>query len=298
MKKAIIFGVNGQSGFYLSRLLATQNIEVFGVARSVDNTKTSFKGDISDLKFVEDLIKQIKPDYIFHLAADSTISHEAMFNNQLSIHIGALNILESVKNHSPRTKVFLSGSAIQFENKGQPISEKTPFEITCQYSLARVQSVLTARFFRKSFNIPVYIGYFFHHDSPRRSARHINQKIVNFVINIQNEKTSKLTLGDILVEKEFNHAADIANGVWTLVNQGVEYEAVIGCGKTHTIKEWVEYCFGKAGHNWKDFVILDNNYKPPFRRLVSDPSLLKAMGWKPQYSFTDLADAMMRGEDD
>lgn len=297
MKKAIIFGVKGQSGFYLSRLLATQNIEVFGVARSIDSTNTSIKGDISDRKFVEDLIKKIKPDYIFHLAADSTVSHEAMFNNQLSIHTGTINILESVKNHCPRTKVFLSGSAIQFENKG-PISEKTPFEITCQYSLARVQSVLSARFFRKSFNIPVYIGYFFHHDSPRRSARHINQKIVNFVNNIQYEKTSKITLGDILVEKEFNHAVDIVNGVWTLVNQEVEYEAVIGCGQTHSIKEWIEYCFSKAGYNWEDFVELDNTYKPPFKRLVSDPSLLKAMGWKPQFSFTDLADAMMRGEDD
>lgn len=291
MKKAIIFGVNGQDGFYLSKLLAKQNIEVFGVARSIN-------GDVSDLKFVENLIAKLLPDYIFHFAADSTVNHESIFNNQLSIQMGTINILESVKTHCPKTKVFLSGSAIQFENKGLPISEKTPFEITCQYSLARVQSVLTGRFFRKKFNIPVYVGYFFHHDSPKRSERHLNQKIVNFVNDIQNDKTKKLTLGDILVEKEYNHAEDIVSGVWTLVNQEVEYEAVIGCGHTHTIQEWIEYCFAKVGQNWKDFVILDNNYNPPFRRLVSDPSLLKAMGWKPQYSFTDLADAMMRGEDD
>lgn len=298
MKKAIIFGISGQDGFYLSRLLAKQNIEVVGVARNVESIKDGLRGDVSDRKFVDNLISTTLPEYVFHLAADSIVTHEALFNNQASIHTGTLNILEAVKDHCPNAKVFLSGSAIQFENNGKPISEKTPFEITCQYSLARVQSVLSARFFRKKFNIPVYIGYFFHHDSPRRSSRHINQKIVNFVNNLQNDKTSKLTLGDISVEKEFNHAEDVMSGVWTLVNQENEYEAIIGCGEAHTIKEWIEYCFGKVGQNWEDFVSQDSGYTSPFKKLVSDPSLLKSMGWKPQYSFTDLADAMLRGVDD
>lgn len=296
MEKAIIFGASGQDGFYLSKILFEQNIEVFGVSRNLENNKNYFKGDVSDRGFVQGIISKILPNYVFHLAADSTTNHGALYHNQSSIHMGTINILEAVRVFCPNSKVFISGSAIQFENTGRPITEKTPFKIACQYSLARVQSVLTCRYYRENFNISVYIGYFFHHDSPKRSQGHINQKIVSFVSKLGSDEKNKLVVGDIWVEKEFNHAEDMMRGVWALMGQKLIFEIIIGSGKSHTIKEWIEYCFTKKGYCWEEYVETNSEYTAPFRRLVSDPTLLRSLGWSPRYTLTSLADEMLKGE--
>ena len=118
--KALIFGINSQDGFYLNEILKNSSVEVVGISRSAGSW---LKGDVSDTDFVEGLIKSKNPDYIFHLAANSTTQHYTLFENHETISTGTLNILESVYKYSPKTKVFLSGSAMQFENKGLPIDE-------------------------------------------------------------------------------------------------------------------------------------------------------------------------------
>ena len=115
--KAIIFGANGQDGYYLNQLLSKNNVEVIGVALSAGQW---VQGDVSDFFLVDQFIKQHKPDYIFHFAAISTTKHSALFSNHKEISTGTLNILESVKNNCPKCKVFLSGSAMQFKNDGSP----------------------------------------------------------------------------------------------------------------------------------------------------------------------------------
>ena len=240
--KAIIFGINGQDGQYLNKLLSSNKIKVIGVSRSGEQW---IKGDVSDFSFVESLIRQHKPDYIFHFSAISTTKHSALFDNHKAISTGTLNILESVKNHCPKCKVFLSGSALQFENKGLLIDEKTSFEAKCPYSIARIQSVYAGRYYRDAFGLQIYFGYFFNHDSPLRTEQHINQKIILAVKRINHGSNEKLELGDIDVRKEFNFAGDIVEAIWMLVNQNVVFEAVIGNGKAYSIKDWVEYFFKK-----------------------------------------------------
>jgi len=117
----IIFGASGQDGHYLSALLKDKGIEVVRISHH-------FSFDISNFSTVAELVKQHKPGFIFHLAANSTTAHEALFENHATIATGALNILEAVKNHSPNSKVFLSGSGLQFLNNGKPIKETDPFE--------------------------------------------------------------------------------------------------------------------------------------------------------------------------
>src|SRR5687767_9836535 len=121
--KAIIFGINGQDGYYLHQLLEQNKIETVGVSRS----GKWMLGDVSDKDLVFNIVKRYKPDYIFNLAANSTTRHDVLFENHKTIGTGCLNILESVKQHSPRSKVFLSGSGLQFVNKGNPINEEAPF---------------------------------------------------------------------------------------------------------------------------------------------------------------------------
>src|SRR5262245_60137585 len=122
--KALIFGANGQDGFYLTQYLQQQHVEVIPVSRR----GTAILADVADGAVVQQLVGAHQPDYIFHLAANSTTRHDALFENHASISTGTLNILESVKNLSPASKVFISGSGLQFRNEGLAISEHDPFE--------------------------------------------------------------------------------------------------------------------------------------------------------------------------
>lgn len=288
--KAVIFGITGQDGFYLSKLLQQQNIEVIGVSR--ENTQY-ITGDIADFSFVENIVKTELPDYIFHLAAHSVTAHDALFDNYHSISTGTLNILEAVYRHRKSCRVFISGSAIQFQNNGKPIDENTPFAVDNAYSLTRVQSVLSARYYRE-LGIKTYVGYFFNHDSPLRNEHHINKKITNFINEIRNGAQKTMEIGNWDVKKEFNFAGDMMQAIWLLINQDTHFEAVIGSGESYSIKEWIETC-GKIA-DIKDifsYFTQNNNYKAPYQILVSNPDLLRSLGWKPENDFYDLAEMMM-----
>jgi len=287
--KAIIFGSNGQDGYYLSKLLGRESVEFICVSRKGN----AVHGDVGDYGFVEGQIKEYQPSYIFHFAARSTTQHHALFENHQTICTGTLNILEAAKLYCPNAKVFISGSAMQFKNNGLPIDEQAPFEGSSPYAVARIQSVYAARYYRDKFGLQVYVGYFFNHDSPLRTEQHVNQKIVKIVNRIYAGSTEKLELGNIDVKKEFNFAGDTVEAVWMLVNQNIVYEAIIGSGKAYGIKDWVECCFRKRNLDWKDYVIVKREFTAEYDVLVSNPKLIKSLGWEQKVSFHQLADLMM-----
>jgi GDPmannose 4,6-dehydratase len=287
--KALIFGINGQDGFYLNQILKQEKIEVIGVSRSNDNW---IKGSVADYDLVSRLIKEHQPNYIFHLAANSTTKHEALFENHETISTGTLNILESVKLFSPTSKVFISGSGLQFKNEGKPIKETDAFEARDPYSVARIQSVYAARYYR-SLGVKTYVGYFFNHDSPLRSERHVNQKIVAAVKRISSGTDEKIELGDITVKKEFTFAGDTAQAIWTLIKNEAVYETVIGSGKAYSIEDWLNICFGYFNLDWKSHVKTNDSFKSEYTILVSDPSTLFGLGWKQQVEIDALAKMMI-----
>jgi len=291
--KALIFGIGGQDGFYLNELLFKKGIEVIGASNFGGEW---IKGDVSDFNFVESLIKKYKPEYIFHFAAVSTTRHDALFDNHNAISTGTLNILESVKKFNPDSRVFLSGSAMQFKNEGLPIDEQTSFDASSPYSVSRIHSVYAGRYYRQTFGMKVYAGYFFNHDSPLRTEQHVNKKITAAVNRIANGSSEKLELGNVDVRKEFNYAGDIVKAVWLLVNQNEIFEAVIGSGRAYSIKEWTEYCFKKINKNWEDCVVLKQDFLPEYKILVSNPLLIKSIGWEPELSFFQLADMMLEAK--
>lgn len=290
--KAIIFGSNGQDGYYLKKLLAKKNVYVIDVSRK----NATAIGDVSEYKFVESLIKTEKPDYIFHFAANSTTAHYALFENHNTISTGTLNILESVKQFCPATRVFISGSAMQFKNIGKPINENTPFDASSPYSIARIQSVYASRYYRAKFGLNVYVGYFFNHDSPLRSERHINQKIAQTALRIKNGSSEKLEIGNIEVEKEFNFAGDLVEAVWLLVNQNKIFETIIGSGKAYKIKDWIKICFEKLDLNWQEHIIFKEGFKAGYKKLVSKPIKLFMLGYKPTVSIEFLSEMMINNE--
>lgn len=288
MSKAIIFGSNGQDGYYLRRLLESEKVETIGVSRS---TPTDIVGSVADYTLVSELLKKEKPDYIFHLAANSSTRHDALWNNHDAIATGTVNILESAYQYSNKSKVFLSGSGLQFENKNLPIDEDARLVATSPYVVARNYSLFAARYYR-SLGLKVFFGFLFNHDSPQRGKRHVAQKIADYCKHIQ-EHSEKLPLGNIDVKKEWAYAGDVVRAMWTLINQDNEFEVIIGSGSSHSIKEWLEVCFNKIGRDWRQHIDINTDFVPEYETLVSNPKRLMSLGWQPQVNFYRLAEMMM-----
>jgi GDPmannose 4,6-dehydratase len=284
---AIIFGAKGQDGIYLTALLNEKGITVTGIDRATGNAGMS----VSNFEQVCDLVKKQQPAYIFHLAANSTTRHTAWEENHATISTGSLNILEAVNLYAPHAKVFLSGSGLQFVNTGQPINEKCDFSATSMYAVSRIHTTYAARYYR-SRGLKVYMGYFFNHDSPYRTERHINKKIIETVKRIANGSNEKLQVGDLNVKKEFGYAGDIVKAICTLVEQENVFEAVIGTGKAHAIEEWVDICFSLYGLRWQEHVEALPGFTSEYGILVSDPALIRSLGWSPETDIHSLARKM------
>jgi GDPmannose 4,6-dehydratase len=152
--------------------------------------------------------------------------------------------------------------------------------------------VYAARYFR-SIGIKTYVGYFFNHDSPLRSERHVTKMISETVKRIAAGSNEKLEIGDMSVIKEWSFAGDIVHGIWLLVNQDNIFEANISSGEGHSIKEWIEECFKIVGIDYRDFVVSNSNFKSTYSKLVSDNSLIKSLGYKSHVSFKELAGKML-----
>ncbi len=289
--KALIFGANGQDGFYLSELLSRNNIDVISSSRK----GSIADGDVGDFAFVKNIIEQNKPSYIFHLAASSTTRHDALYDNHHSIATGTLNVLESAKLYSPHSKVFISGSGLQFKNESLPIKETDPFEARDAYSVSRIQSVYAARYYRQ-LGIQAYVGYFFNHDSPRRSPRHVSKMIASAVKSIGHGNKEIIEIGDLRVKKEWGFAGDIVEAVWTLVQQDNIMEAALGTGKGYSIQDYIEVCFNHIKKDWHEFVKPKPGFVAEYSQLISNPETIFSLGWKPKTSFNDLVTMMLTHE--
>lgn len=288
MKKAVIFGANGQDGRFLAIECQNLGIKVIPFSRSANG----INGDVSNFRSVGRIIKSEKPDYIFHLAANSTTWHGSLFENHKTISTGTLNILENVKNFSPMSRVFITGSGVQFKNSGEPISEETDFEASSPYAIARIHSVYAVRYYR-SLGVNAFVGYLFNHESPFRKGSGISQKISQAVKRIAAGSSEKIEIGDISVEKEWAYAGDIARGILTLVQQDHLSEGIIGTGISYSIKDWIEICFNLINKDWKDYVIQQNSFIGEYKRLVSKPDKMFSIGWRPEVDIYQLARLMI-----
>lgn len=286
---ALIFGAGGQTGRYLAEVCTSNGVTPVGVARSGPGVR----GDVGDDERVRALVREFRPAYVFHLAASSTTRHEELFGNHRTISTGTLNVLEAVRREAPDARVFLAGSGLQFVNTGAPISERDSFEARSPYAVARIQSAYAGRYFR-SLGCRVYVGYLFHHESPLRKPTHVSQLVALAARRIAAGSEETLEIGDPSVEKEWTFAGDVARAIFALVAQERVVEATIGSGRTHTIEEWLDRCFRIAGRDWRRHVRPRDGFVPEYRRLVSDPSTIRSLGWAPTVELDELARMMMR----
>jgi GDPmannose 4,6-dehydratase len=285
----VIFGVSGQDGHYLTQFCVARGLTVIGCARS---DGPWVRADVSDYEQVLNVLKDARPQYIFHLAANSTTAHPAVFENHGSIATGSLNILESARRYAPDACIFLTGSGVQFRNVGAPISERDPFDATSPYAVARIHSVYAGRYYR-SLGSKVFVGYLFHHESPRRSSKHLTKIVADLALRVKGGSNEVLELGDLSVEKEYTFAGDVVEGIFALVSQDKVFEAAIGSGVAHSVRDWLDTCFRAVDRDWRRHIRIREGFVPEYKRLISDPSTIRGLGWSPRVSLSELAEKFL-----
>lgn len=281
MRQAIVTGSNGQDGYYLLEILRRNHIEPVVVPRASGI-------DLSNADVVLDLVQSVRPAYVFHLAAHSTVNHVLAIPNHATIATGALTLLEAVRQVVPTCRVFLPGSAYQFKNYGAPIHENDSRESKSIYCAAREYAYQMAKIYR-DMGVAVYWGYLFHHESPRRSPAHISQKIAQAA-----KRRQMIEIGDPSVVKEWTWAGDTMEAAWMLVNQDRIWEANIGSGVGHSIADFARLCFFEKGLDWQQFVKENPAYESSFRSLTANPERIHSLGWSPRHDLQYLAHEMTK----
>ena len=280
--KAIIFGITSQDGYYLKQLLEKNNIQVYGTNSKVSNPNTFV--ELSDFKLVYKYIDNISPDYIFCFSAISKTSHSEVLLNHEIISRGTLNILESIRVINPNCKIFIPGSAVQFNLINLPLNENSIQYPNSPYAVDRIYTYNLSKYFRDKFGLKIYFGFLFHHDSPLRNDNHLTIEIIKKLKKIKETGINSLKINNLNYTKEFNHAKDIVKAIWVFLNQDQVYEIVIGSGEPISIKTFINKVlieFGITGEY--EFGNLGN------KEIVScDPHLIKKMGWIPEYNIQQL----------
>lgn len=278
--KAIITGSNGQDGHYLETLLRFYNVEPILIP-------SNSGVDLRQRFIVQELVDSTRPDFIFHLAAKSTTSQAFAAANHEIIAQGSFNLLDAALRFAPNCRVFLAGSAYQFKNTGEPIKETDPWDTSSVYCAARGYSKLLADAYRAQ-GLMTYLGYFFHHESPRRTSGHMSHLIAQAA-----RIGGCLKIGDASVVREWTYAGDAMEAIWCLVQQDAIFEANIGTGIGHSLGEFAELCYKIRGMNWMDYVKSKPEYVAPYHRLTCNPDRIFSTGWRPKYNLTELADMMV-----
>lgn len=314
MKKALITGINGQDGSYLSELLLEKGYEVWGILKrnSVAENQTArldsvFKevnleyADMLDLASLNRVLEQVKPDEIYNLAAQShvRISFDQPIYTTQVVAIGTLNILESMKLLCPNSKFYQASSSEMFGNSFDEDGfqrETTPMHPTSPYGCAKVYGYNITRNYRNSYNLFASNGILFNHESPRRGSNFVTNKVVKEAVRIKYGLTDKLLLGNLDATRDWGHAKDYVNCMWLILQQDTPDDFVCSTGISHTVRELCEYVFGKLDLDYKDYVGVDERFMRPeeLNDLKGDSSKARWMlDWKHEYTFETMLDEMV-----
>ena len=301
-KKALIFGITGQDGSYLSELLLKKNYEVHGVKRRSSSINTNridhiyqdpyqkkrnfilHYGDVTDSTSVSQIIKKIKPHEIYNLAAQShvAVSFEVPEYTANADALGALRILEAIKFHNLQkiTKFYQAGTSEMF-GKVQtiPQNEKTDFYPLSPYGVAKVYAHWITRNYREAYNIFASNGILFNHESPRRGETFVTKKIISAMCRIKFGKQKKLFLGNLYAKRDWGHAKDYCLAMWKILQYKKPDDFIIATGKQYSIKQFINLVAKKLkmqitwkgkglnekGYNNKKepIVVCDKNYFRP-----------------------------------
>ena len=314
MKKALITGIAGQDGSYLAEYLLGLGYEVHGIVRrnsTPENQSTRFEkihgklnleyGDLQDISSISKAMQRIQPDEIYNLAAQShvRISYDIPQFTAQTNAIGVLNMLESYKQFSPKSKFYQASSSEMFGSSVDDDGyqrETTQMNPVSPYGCAKVFGYNICRNYRNAFNLHIVNGILFNHESPRRGSNFVTNKVVKGAVEISKGLRTTLELGNMDSYRDWGHSKDYVKAMHMIINHDIADDFVVSTGETHSVREMIEYVFNKLNLDYKKHVVQNPKFIRPeeLKYLRGDCSKLKnTFGWKPEYDFFKLMDEMI-----
>jgi len=322
MKKALITGITGQDGSYLAELLLEKGYEVHGIIRRASTFNTGridhlytdphvngvkfflHYGDISDSTNLIKLFYNLKPDEVYHLAAQShvRVSFDIPEYTGDVTGIGTVRILEAIRETGTKTKFYQASSSEMFGLvKEVPQKETTPFYPRSPYGCSKVYAYWITVNYRESYGIYGCNGILFNHESPRRGETFVTRKITRALAHIKAGLQDSLYLGNLDAKRDWGYAKEYVDAMWLMMQQEKPDDFVIATGETHTIREFLDEAFSYAGMDWKKYVKIDPRYYRPAEvdLLIGDASKAKQkLGWQPRTTFKQLVRMMVEADID
>jgi len=318
MKKALITGITGQDGSYLTELLLSKGYEVYGIIRraSTFNTEridhiyqdpheTSRRlklvyGDLNDASSLNKILRDVQPDEIYNLGAQShvRVSFDIPEYTAEVGGLGTLRLLEAIRETGLNKTRFYQASSSELYGKVQeiPQRETTPFYPRSPYGVAKLYAYWITVNYRESYGLFACNGILFNHESERRGATFVTRKVTQAAAAIKLGLQDKLFLGNLDAKRDWGHAKDYVRAMWMMLQQDEPDDYVIATGETHSVRELLDEAFGHLGLDWQKHVEIDARYFRPAEvdLLIGDATKAKEkLGWQPEITFKELVTTMV-----
>jgi GDPmannose 4,6-dehydratase len=323
-KRALITGITGQDGSYLSEFLLEQGYEVHGIIRRTSTFNTDridhmyedphkqgvrlflHYGDLCDGTTLRRILEEIKPTEIYNLGAQShvRVSFDSPEYTVDSVGMGTLRLLEAIRDYQHRTGIevrfYQAGSSEMFGLvQAVPQTETTPFYPRSPYACAKVYAHWQTVNYREAYGLFACNGILFNHESPRRGETFVTRKITRALARIVAKEQKKLYMGNLDAKRDWGYAKDYVRAMWLMLQQEEPDDYVIATGETHSVREFLEVAFGYVNLNWQDYVEFDQRYLRPaeVELLLGDPKKSRQkLGWKPSVTFEQLVALMVEAD--
>jgi len=309
--KALITGLTGQDGSYLAELLLKKGYDVYGMYRRssvetferINHIKDKINlicADLTDQSSLNEAIRDIKPDEVYNLAAQSFVPEswkQPILTGDVTA-LGALRLLEAIRHFDPKGIKFYQASSSEMFGKVQetPQTEKTFFYPRSPYGVAKVYAYWMAKNYRESYGMFCANGILFNHESPRRGKQFVTRKVTDSVAKIKLGLQKELLLGNLDSKRDWGFAGDFVEAMWLMLQHDKPDDFVVATGETHSVRELCEAAFSRVGLNYEDYVKTDPKFLRPaeVELLKGDPSKAKkVLGWKPKVKFKELIEMMV-----
>lgn len=317
MKKALITGITGQDGSYLAELLLSKDYEVHGLIRRASTFNTQridhlyrdphngdkvnlylHYGDMANTGNLVDLIYNIRPDEIYHLAAQShvRVSFDLPEYTGDVTGLGTLRLLEAIRKSGINARFYQASSSEMFGSAKPPQNEETVFQPQSPYAAAKVYAYWVTRNYREGYSIFASNGILFNHESPRRGETFVTRKITRALASIIAGKQKALYLGNLDAKRDWGYAPDYVAAMWKMLQCDQAGDYVIATGEAHSVREFLDEAFGYVGLDWHEYVKIDPRYFRPTEvdYLLGDSTRARnSLKWEPRVYFRDLVRVMV-----
>lgn len=317
-KKALITGITGQDGSYLTELLLKKGYDVFGIIRRASTFNTEridhiyqdpheqgrrlhlLYGDLNDASSLNKILRDVQPEEIYNLGAQShvRVSFDIPEYTAEIGGLGTLRLLEAIRETGLHKTRFYQASSSELYGKVQeiPQTETTPFYPRSPYGVAKLYSYWITVNYRESYGLYACNGILFNHESPRRGETFVTRKVTRAAVSIKLGMQDKLFLGNLDAKRDWGFAGDYVEAMWLMLQQDQADDYVISTGETHSVRQLLEEAFGYLDLDWQDYVEIDPRYFRPAEvdLLIGDSSKARRkLGWTPKVTFRDLVRMMV-----